>query len=74
MGGGPAGVAARRDVLEKVADGIVVRMGRKAVRGIEVGRARASVARDRAEAMVLYMEDNGVAKCELAMTMKIRKL
>ena len=34
LGGGPAGVAARRDVLVKVADGTVVRVGRKAVRGI----------------------------------------
>ena len=73
-GGGPAGVAARRDVLVKVADGIVVRVGSKAVRGIEAGRARASVARDRAEAMMLRVEENAVAKCELGMIMKIRKL
>ena len=51
-GGGPAGVAARRDVLAKVADGIiVVRVERKAVRGMEVGRARVRVMRERAEAM-----------------------
>ena len=35
-----------------------------------MGRARASVAKDRAEAMVLCMENNGVAKCKLTMTME----
>ena len=68
MGGGPAGVAARRDVLVKVAHGIVVRVGRKAVRGIEAGRARASVAMDRAEAMVLCKEETVVAKMRIGDT------
>lgn len=52
-GGGPAGVAARRDVLVKVAVGVFVRVVRKAVRGTEVGRARANIVRERAEAMVV---------------------
>lgn len=60
-GGGPAGVAARREVLLKVADGIVVRVARKAVRGAEVGRARASIMRERAEAMVVGVENDVVA-------------
>lgn len=64
-GGGPAGVAARREVLVKVADGIVVRVARKAVRGMEVGRARASIVRERAEDMVVVVEDDVVAKSEL---------
>ena len=37
----------------KVAVGIFVRVVRKAVRGIEVGRARASIVRERAEVMVV---------------------
>ncbi len=64
-GGGPAGVAARRDVLAKVADGIFLCEARKTVRGIEVGSARASAVRERAEAMVRCKEDDTVAKCEL---------
>ena len=56
-GGGPAGVAARREALVKVADGIVVRVARKAVRGMEVGRARASIVRERAGAMVGMVND-----------------
>lgn len=60
-GGGPAGVAARREVLLKVADGIVVRVARKAVRGVEVGRARASIMRERAEAMVVGVENDVMA-------------
>ena len=63
-GGGPAGVAARREVLVKVADGIVVRVARKAVRGMEVGRARPSMVRERAGAMV-GMENDVVARAEL---------
>lgn len=64
-GGGPAGVAARREVLVKVADGIAVRVARKELRGMEVGRARASIMRERAEAMVAGIEKNAVARCEL---------
>ena len=64
-GGGPAGVAARREVLVKVADGIVVRAVRKAFRGVEVGRTRASAVRERADAIVKGVEDNVVAKSEL---------
>lgn len=41
----------------KVADGIVVRVARKAVRGMEVGRARASIVRERAGAMVGMVND-----------------
>ena len=63
-GGGPAGVAAKREVLLKVADGIVMRVARKAVKGIDVGRARASMVRERAEAMVVDMEKDVVAVCE----------
>ena len=56
-GGGPAGVAARRDVLVKVADSIVVRGIGKTVRGIEVGRARTSIVKERAEAMMVSTEE-----------------
>lgn len=52
-GGGPAGVAVRREVLVKVADGIVGRAARKAARGVELGRTRVSIVRERADAMVL---------------------
>lgn len=52
-GGGPAGVAARREVLVNVADGIVGRAARKAVRWMEFGRTRVSIVRERADAMVL---------------------
>ena len=54
-------MAARRDVLLKVADGIIVRVARKAVKGVEVGRARASIMRERAEAMVVSVENDVVA-------------
>ena len=63
-GGGPAGVAPRREALLKVADGIVVRVARKALRGAEVGRARASIIRERAEAMAVSIVNNSVAMCE----------
>ena len=63
-GGGPAGVAARREVLVKVADGILVRVARKAVRGMDVGRTHASIVRDRAGAMLVGIENDVVAKCE----------
>ena len=63
-GGGPAGVAARREVLVKVADGIVVRGVRKAVRGIEVGRTRASAIRERADAILKGVENSVVANGE----------
>lgn len=53
LGGGPAGSAARREVLVKVADGIVVRAARNAVRGTEVGRTRVSIVRGRADAMAV---------------------
>ena len=49
----------------KVADGIVVRAVRKAVRGVEVGRTRASAVRERADAIVKGVESNVVAKSEL---------
>ena len=52
-GGGPAGVAARREEVVKVADGHVLRAARALARGEEVGRARASAVRDLAEAMVV---------------------
>lgn len=64
-GGGPAGVAARREVLLKVADGIVVRVARKAVSRVEVGRVRVSIVRERAEAMVMAVKKEVVAKCEV---------
>ena len=60
LGGGPAGVAARREVLVKVADGIAVRMARKVVKGLEIGRARKSAVRERAEVMAVDLECNGV--------------
>ena len=65
-GGGPTGVAPRRDVLVKVADGIVVRAARRTVRGTEVGRTRASEIRERADAMVTVVETEVAAKCDLA--------
>lgn len=64
-GGGPAGVAARREVLVKVADGIVERVARKALKGMEVGRARASIVRERAEAMVVGVENDVVARLRI---------
>ena len=62
-GGGPAGVALRREALLKVADGIVVRVARKVLRGAEVGRARARIIRERAEAMVVSIVTSSVAMC-----------
>lgn len=64
-GGGPAGVAARREVLVKVADGIVERVARKALKGMDVGRARASIVRERAEAMVVGVENDVVARLRI---------
>ena len=62
-GGGPAGVAARREVLVKVAvEGTLVRGMREMVRGMHEGRVRARVFRERADAMVESVKDNGVAK------------
>ena len=61
-GGGPAGVAPKRDVLVKVADGIVVRAARRTVRGTEVGRTRASVIRERADAIVMVVETGDAGK------------
>ena len=49
----------------KVADGIVVRAVRKAFRGVEMGRTRASAVRQRGDAIVKGAEDNVVAKSEL---------
>ena len=49
----------------KVAEGIVVRAVRKAVRGAEVGRKRASAVRERADDMLRGVENNVVAKSEL---------
>ena len=49
----------------KVADGIVVRAVKKAGREVEVGRTRASTARERADAIVEDVENNVVAKSEL---------
>ena len=57
-GGGPAGVAARWEVLVKVAEGIVVRAVRKAVKGVTVGRARVRAMRERADAIVVDVESN----------------
>ena len=48
----------------KVADGIVVRGVRKAVRGIEVGRTRASAIRERADAILKGVENSVVANGE----------
>ena len=52
-GGGPAGVAAKRDEVAKVADGHVLRAARTPARVEDVGRARVSAVRDLAEAMVV---------------------
>ena len=52
-GGGPAGKAARREVVVKVAEGHVLRAARTLARDEEVGRARASAVRGLAEAMVV---------------------
>lgn len=49
----------------KVADGIVVRAVKKAVREVEVGRTRASAVRERADAIAKDVEHNVVAKSEL---------
>lgn len=49
----------------KVADGIAVRVARKTVRGMEVGRARASIVRERTT-MVSGIKKDVVARCELA--------
>ena len=46
-------MAAKREEVVKVADGHVLRAARTLARGEEVGRARASVVRDLAEAMVV---------------------
>ena len=50
----------------KVASGIVVRVARNALREIEVGRARASIVRGRAEAIVVGIVNDVMARCELA--------
>ena len=42
----------------KVAEGIVVRAVRKAVRGVTVGRARMRAIRERADAIVVDVESN----------------
>ena len=52
-GGGPAGKAAKREEVVKVAEGHVLRAARTLARDEEVGRARASAARDLAEAIVV---------------------
>ena len=52
-GGGPAGKAARREEVVKVAEGHVLRAARTLAMGEEVGRTRASAVRDLAEAMVV---------------------
>lgn len=57
-GGGPAGVAARRVEVVKVADGQVVRAERNVVKGEAVGRERTMVVRDLAEAMMVVMKSN----------------
>ena len=49
----------------KVAHGIVVRAVKRAARGVEVGRTRASAVRERADAIVKGKEKNVVAKSEL---------
>ncbi len=49
----------------KVASGIVVRVASKALKEIEVGRARASIVRERAEAMVVGIVNDVKARCEL---------
>ena len=55
-GGGPAGVAAKREEVVKVADGHVLWAARTLARDEEAGRARASAARDLAEAMVTSVD------------------
>ena len=55
-GGGPAGVAAKREEVVKVADGHVLWAARTPARDEEAGRARASAARDLAEAMVTSVD------------------
>ena len=60
-GGGPAGKAARREEVVKVAEGHVLRAARTLARDEEVGRARASAVRDLVEAIVVGL--NGVASC-----------
>lgn len=52
-GGGPAGKAARREEVVKVAEGHVLRAARTPARDEVVGRARVSAVRDLAEAMVV---------------------
>ena len=52
-GGGPAGKAARREEVVKVAEGHVLRAARTLARDEEVRRARASAVRDLAEAMAV---------------------
>lgn len=52
-GGGPAGKAARREEVVKVAEGHVLRAARTLARDEETGRARASAVRDLADAMAV---------------------
>ena len=48
----------------KVADGIVLRVARKVLSGMEFGRARASIVRERAPVIMMSMK-NGVVAREL---------
>ena len=46
----------------KVADGIVLRVARKVLSGMELGRARASIVRERAPVMMMSMKNDAVAR------------
>ena len=46
----------------KVADGIVRRVARKVLSGMELGRARASIVKERTPAMMMSMENDAVAR------------
>ena len=46
----------------KVADGIVRRVARKVLSGMEFGRARASIVRERAPVIMMSMKKDAVAK------------
>ena len=58
-GGGPAGKAARREEVVKVAEGHVLWAARTLARDEEAGRARVSAVNDLAEAMVVGVQCRG---------------
>ena len=45
----------------KVAEGIVLRVARKVLSGMELGRARASIVRERAPVILISMKKDAVA-------------